>query len=66
MFARDKDSSLLQEFVNYDCKKFNKIGPRSSQIYDEAPYYVSHFNGRFNCKVNNQPISSFLQILTEQ
>jgi hypothetical protein len=30
--ARDKHSSLLRKFVNYNCKKFYNIGPRLQEI----------------------------------
>ncbi len=31
--ARDKRSCLLQKLINYGCKKFYNIGPRSHQIW---------------------------------
>jgi hypothetical protein len=34
MLARDKHSSLLQTFVNYDRKKYYNIGPRSHVTLD--------------------------------
>ncbi len=48
-FARDKHSSLLQKFVNYEQKKFYNIGPRS---HLSSYFYYLIYRQKFVFKIN--------------
>jgi hypothetical protein len=55
----DNHSSLLQKLVNYGCKKFYNIGPRSRELLHLEAKDIGHLGrddveGSSSCKTTDQ------------